>query len=159
MPTVYTTGLDDDGRSCVRSRRELTMGNGVYEALRLDEAVTPIAASGQDVPLLAAMTPEGGAYYNVFAWAPGAGTEMHRTISTDVDVVLQGSVELGLETETVMLQAGDIAILHGNAHSWRGGPEGGIILYNLLAGSPTGFDVGRDGERHAELEEARAKQE
>ena len=93
MPTVYTIGIDAAGRSHVAHKRDITMENGVYEVLRIEEPIVPITASSPDVPLLAAMTAEGGAYYNVFAWAPGAGTELHRTTSIDVDDLAS---ELGL---------------------------------------------------------------
>lgn len=143
MPTLFVTGLDDAGRSFVAERRELSNEEPYFEALRL-APVMPIAASSPEVALLAAPTRPGGAVVNIFPWLPGQRTGMHRTVTTDIDVVLQGSVTMTLEAETVVLNAGDCAILSGVAHAWESGPEGAIVMYCLVAGEPTGADVGRE---------------
>jgi len=158
MPTVYITGIDDQGRSCVLERHEISSASGPLEVLRLDDAVAAVPATSPGVELLAPLTAEGGAFYNIFSWAPDQGTGLHRTVSHDVDVVLQGTVELGLEAETVRLHAGDVVVLRGHAHSWKGGPGGGIMLYSLIAGRPTGTDIDREVAPHKELDEARRGQ-
>jgi mannose-6-phosphate isomerase-like protein (cupin superfamily) len=93
--------------------------------------------------LLDSVTPPGGAVYNIYIWRPGECTAMHRTITTDFDVVLQGSIDMVLESETVTLRAGDCAVLPGVAHAWSAGPDGAIVMYNLVAGEASGRDLDR----------------
>lgn len=144
MPTLFVTGLDASGRSHVAERRAIDPDAGWFEALRLADPVTVIPASSPEVTLLAAPTVPGGLIVNVFPWTAGQRTPMHRTVTTDIDVVLQGSLTMHLETESVELTAGDCAILAGVAHAWESGPDGAIALYCLVAGQATGTDVGRE---------------
>ena len=45
---------------------------------------------------------------------------MHRTMSLDYGVVLQGEVELLLDSgEVRLLAAGDVAVQRGTMHAWR----------------------------------------
>ncbi|KFA68139.1 hypothetical protein S40285_09078 [Stachybotrys chlorohalonatus IBT 40285] len=51
---------------------------------------------------------------------PGAISPMHRTVSLDYGVVLEGYVELILDSgETRILARGDVCIQRGTMHSWR----------------------------------------
>lgn len=51
---------------------------------------------------------------------PGALSPMHRTVSLDYGVVLEGEVELVLDSgETRLLKRGDVAIQRGTNHAWR----------------------------------------
>ena len=52
--------------------------------------------------------------------APGATSPMHRTVSLDYGVVLEGEVELVLDSgEKRLLQRGDVAIQRGTNHAWK----------------------------------------
>jgi len=45
---------------------------------------------------------------------------MHRTVSLDYGVVLEGEVELVLDSgETRVLRRGDVAVQRATAHAWR----------------------------------------
>lgn len=45
---------------------------------------------------------------------------MHRTVSLDYGVVLEGEVELVLDSgETRLLKRGDVAVQRGTNHAWR----------------------------------------
>lgn len=57
-------------------------------------------------------------------YRPGASIGMHRTDTVDCDVVIAGSITLGLEAEEVVLSAGDLVVIPGQAHAWRAGPNG-----------------------------------
>lgn len=125
IPTLYLAGVNDHGKSCVVERRELTTKDGYFEAYRLEQAIVSLPASSPEAELLAAPTPPGGAVVNIFPWHRGEGTGMHRTITTDIDVVLQGSVTLTLEMESIELRVGDCAVLPAVAHAWGSGPTAG----------------------------------
>lgn len=143
MPFVYVTGVDEEGRSCVLERREAVLGGETFMALRLEDPVPRMPERGGDAALLDSATQPGGAVYNIYVWRPGESTPMHRTITTDVDVVLQGTIDMVLDAETVTLRAGDCAVLPGVAHAWAAGPEGAIVMFNLVAGEASGDDVDR----------------
>jgi quercetin dioxygenase-like cupin family protein len=148
MPTLYITGLTEEGLSTVVERRELLVeGGGHVEALRLADTAARLPEGSSDVVLLESPTAPGGSLFNVFTWEPGQRTPMHRTITTDFDAVLHGSVDMALETETVTLEAGDCAVLPGIAHAWISGPQGAIVLYALLSGHASGADLDRPREQ------------
>lgn len=144
MPTLFVTGLNSAGRSHVLERRVIDPRGGWFEALRLADPITAVPASSPEVVLLAAPTVPGGLIVNIYPWLAGQRTEMHRTITTDIDVVLQGSLTMHLEEESVELTAGDCVILPGVSHAWESGPDGAIAMYCLVAGEATGADIGRD---------------
>lgn len=143
MPTLYITGLGPAGKSCVLKQQELSPEGDVFEALRFGAAATQLPEGGESAMLLESPTSPGGSVYNIYPWRPGQRTPMHRTITIDVDVVLQGSLLMELESEEVELRVGDCVIIPGIPHAWVSGPDGAVVLYNLVAASPTGADIGR----------------
>jgi len=51
---------------------------------------------------------------------PGATCAMHRTVSLDYGVVLEGEVECVLDSgETRLLRRGDVCVQRGTMHAWR----------------------------------------
>lgn len=55
---------------------------------------------------------------------PGLLSPMHRTVSLDYGVVLEGEVELVLDSgETRLLKRGDVAVQRGTNHAWRNTSE------------------------------------
>jgi quercetin dioxygenase-like cupin family protein len=66
------------------------------------------------------LTIPGGTILRVCNFAPGSTTAMHRTTSLDYGIVLEGEVELVLDSgEVRLLKAGDIAVQRGTMHAWR----------------------------------------
>ncbi|KAI9149639.1 Cupin-domain-containing oxidoreductase virC [Paramyrothecium foliicola] len=52
--------------------------------------------------------------------SPGLVSPMHRTVSLDYGVVLEGEVELVLDSgETKIMKRGDVCIQRGTMHAWR----------------------------------------
>ncbi|KAF2021430.1 hypothetical protein BU24DRAFT_487854 [Aaosphaeria arxii CBS 175.79] len=52
--------------------------------------------------------------------APGHLSPMHRTVSLDYGVVIEGEIELVLDSgETRQMSRGDVAIQRGTMHAWR----------------------------------------
>lgn len=62
----------------------------------------------------------GGTVLRYVDMQPGALSPMHRTVSLDYGVVLEGEVELVLDSgETRKMRRGDVAIQRGTMHAWR----------------------------------------
>ncbi|KAJ4347344.1 uncharacterized protein N0V89_011285 [Didymosphaeria variabile] len=69
---------------------------------------------------LPGITIPGGTVLRVVDMNPGSISPMHRTISLDYGVVLEGEVELMLDSgETRLLKRGDITIQRATNHAWR----------------------------------------
>jgi quercetin dioxygenase-like cupin family protein len=54
---------------------------------------------------------------------------MHVTNTLDINVVISGQLTLLLEEgQSVTLAQGDAVVLRGNAHGWKAGPSGAVVL-------------------------------
>jgi quercetin dioxygenase-like cupin family protein len=80
----------------------------------------------------------GAARWRIFEFSPGLVYDMHRTATVDFDVVIDGSVTLGLDHQKVQLGPGDGALLRGDRHSWQAGPQGCRMLIALLGAAAQG---------------------
>ena len=61
-----------------------------------------------------------GTVCRVVDMSPGLRCAMHRTVSLDYGVVLEGEVELILDSgETRILKRGDVAVQRGTNHAWK----------------------------------------
>lgn len=99
------------------------------------------------------ITIPGGTVCRLVDMQPGALSPMHRTVSLDFGVVLEGEVELLLDSgEVKLLKRGDVAVQRGTNHAWRNvTPDGkwARMLYVLqeaepivIAGKPLDEDYG-----------------
>lgn len=62
----------------------------------------------------------GGTVLRFVDMEPGALSPMHRTVSLDYGVVIEGEVQLVLDSgETRVLKRGDVAIQRGTMHAWK----------------------------------------
>jgi quercetin dioxygenase-like cupin family protein len=62
----------------------------------------------------------GGTVLRFVDMEPGSLSSMHRTVSLDYGVVIEGEVELILDSgETRLLKRGDVAIQRGTMHAWK----------------------------------------
>ncbi|KAK8160894.1 hypothetical protein BKA80DRAFT_276242 [Phyllosticta citrichinensis] len=80
---------------------------------------------------------------------PGATSPMHRTISLDYGVVLEGDVELILDSgEKRLMKRGDISIQRGTNHAWKNMSDEhwARMLYVLLPVHP--IEIG--GQKYGE---------
>jgi quercetin dioxygenase-like cupin family protein len=65
-----------------------------------------------------------GAVLRYFDVAPGNNEYMHRTLSIDFAVCVEGKMELKLDSgETRIMEPGDVVIQRGTMHSWRNPSE------------------------------------
>lgn len=83
---------------------------------------------------------------------PGHTSPMHRTVSLDYGIVIEGEVELILDSgEKRAMKPGDIAIQRGTMHAWRNmsDTKWARMLYVLLPAKPlevAGEKLGEDLE-------------
>jgi quercetin dioxygenase-like cupin family protein len=76
--------------------------------------------------------PAGSTKWIITTMAPGAGAPMHATPTVDYGLVIAGDIELGLETGSVTLAAGDAVVMNAVQHSWLAGPHGCTIATVLV---------------------------
>lgn len=127
------TGVDAEGRSRVDSEQPVpasaTWKNGGAEGLDfwiIRELPTPLTGPIEPTPDWHGgnRAPSGGAFGRLLTWAPGFAYPRHTTPTLDFILVLSGRLELILDTESRLLNAGDVVIQRGTAHAWRvPGPE------------------------------------
>lgn len=94
---------------------------------------------------LPGLTIPGGSVLRIVDMAPDSLSPMHRTVSLDYGVVLEGEVELVLDSgESRHLKRGDIAIQRGTSHAWRNPSktEWGRVLFVLQESRPVQVDGG-----------------
>jgi quercetin dioxygenase-like cupin family protein len=66
----------------------------------------------------------GGTVCRIVDFAPGYDCMMHRTQSLDFGVVLEGAIELVLDSgEKQLMQRGDVAVQRGTMHAWKNPSE------------------------------------
>ncbi|KAK4986147.1 hypothetical protein LTR50_005519 [Elasticomyces elasticus] len=66
------------------------------------------------------LTVAGGTVLRHVDLAPDTTSAMHRTVSLDYGVVLEGEVELLLDSgEKRLMRRGDVAVQRGTMHAWR----------------------------------------
>lgn len=85
---------------------------------------------------------------------------MHRTVSLDYGVVLEGEIELVLDSgESRIMKRGDVSVQRGTNHLWknRSQTEWGRMLYVLQEAKPIEINGKRLGEEYgAGLENVKA---
>jgi quercetin dioxygenase-like cupin family protein len=136
-----TTGVDEDGRSRLIELRSLDLvGNprapGVQSAVVAETASSPPPSR----PAGKASTSDLGVKPGLLRWfvveyEANLEIPMHHTDTVDFDIVLDGSLVLGLDDGEHLLQTDDILIVNGVDHSWRAGPSG-CRLSVLSIGTP-----------------------
>ena len=115
-----------------------------------DEAdIAAYAAHLADPP---ALTVPHGSVGRVVDFPPGYTSPMHRTLSLDLGIVIEGEIELILDGGgTRVLKRGDVAVQRGTNHAWRNATpeEGGWarVFYVLQDAEP--IELG-DGMRLGE---------
>ncbi|KIW14286.1 hypothetical protein PV08_07068 [Exophiala spinifera] len=81
----------------------------------------------------------GGTVLRIVDMRPGALSPMHRTVSLDYGVVLEGEVELVLDSgEKRLMRRGDVAVQRGTNHAWKNASstEWARMLYVLQEAQP-----------------------
>jgi len=126
-PRRVVTSIDGQGRSRIQSDQPLVTG-----AVSADRPVStdfwvvrrlPTSVTGPLEPTPdwkgGNQAPTGGVIGRLLTWPPGFSYPRHTTPSLDFIVILSGALELILDAESKVLNAGDVAIQRGTAHAWR----------------------------------------
>lgn len=131
--TTYITGHDTSGKAIVQSTREgswqtlaeNTLGfNVVYSTSEFPPSLNDDKDLRTHDELIASkklglVNPK-GTVCRMVEFAPETGPLMHRTQSLDYGIVIEGTMEMVLDSgEVKLLYRGDTAIQRGTMHGWR----------------------------------------
>lgn len=92
----------------------------------------------------------GGVVLRYVDYHPGADPVWHRTVTLDFGVVIEGEIELELESgEKRLMKRGDVAVQRGTYHCWRNPSKTQFAraLYVALDSKPVVVDGHELGER------------
>lgn len=132
--TAYLTGHDETtGKAIIQSTRPANwvpfddnkMGfNVIYTTSEFPASLNSNADLTKHDDLLSSkqlgLVSPGGTVCRIVDFAPGYECMMHRTQSLDYGVVLEGSIEMLLDSEQKqVLQRGDVAVQRSTMHAWR----------------------------------------
>ena len=125
---LLVTGVDEAGRSCVTSDRQIECAELIpglsVDALSRTKQVPPAPRPAGHGELVDLGVAPGQAGWALWRFDAGAEVGMHHTDSMDFDVVLEGSIELILDDGAHPLAVGDCVVVTGVDHAWRAGPQG-----------------------------------
>ncbi|EPE04164.1 cupin domain protein [Ophiostoma piceae UAMH 11346] len=134
-PVVFVTGHDDAGKAVLHSRRPVEWMSYDNADMQMSVAWTtpqfPVKVDGdQDITAHDALMAKGsiglvspgGTVLRYVDLSPGYECLMHRTVSVDYGIVLEGTVVSKLEnTETgkqTVMRRGDVMVQRATMHSW-----------------------------------------
>ena len=72
----------------------------------------------------------------IVGFDPGAFFDLHHTDTIDLDIVVDGTLELTLEDGAHQLVAGDAVVVTGVDHGWRAGPDGCRLSVTVIGTPP-----------------------
>lgn len=172
LPQVSThvTGHDaETGKAVIQSSREgfwqsydndkMTF-NVVYTTSEFPPQMNDDKDIAQHDALMASgklgLVNPGGVVCRMVDFSPAYECIMHRTQSLDFGLVLEGEIEMVLDSgETKLMKRGDVAVQRGTMHAWRNPSSTQwarmyFILQNsqklTLGGNELGEDLGRGAE-------------
>ncbi|KAL4790684.1 Alpha/Beta hydrolase protein [Aspergillus venezuelensis] len=171
----YITTHTEDGKAVFSSAIDEAMPvtpipDGAHFSLAYTTSTTPASISNEsDITSYSKSLEPGnspglvissGSVCRIVDMPPGALSPMHRTVSLDYGVVLEGTVALELDSgEKRIMKRGDVAVQRGTNHAWRNLSESGWarMLYVLLpaekvvtGGRELGEELGDMGIRSSE---------
>ena len=106
-----------------------------------------IAAYASHLSSPPGLTLPNGAVGRMVDYPPGYTSPMHRTQSLDFGIVIEGEIELLLDSgEIRLLKRGDVAVQRGTSHAWRNATmeqgKWARMFYVLMAAEPVMLDGG-----------------
>ena len=133
------TGVDNQGRSCVVTDVAVEFavredrGVVAVEQLYVTDGLPPrLHAVGKADRFDTGLGP--GLRWTITRWEPGSEWPPHYTDTIDLDIVLDGTIELVLDDGAHRLEPGDSVVVHGVDHAWRVG-EDGCTMYVAMIGA------------------------
>jgi quercetin dioxygenase-like cupin family protein len=163
-PNRYITTHDADGKAVIDQSLpapapfySLGAGDAAFALCYTTTSFPATLANGADTAAYETflqqppgLTVSQGTVLRYVDMPPGATSPMHRTVSLDYGVVLEGEVELVLDSgETRAMRRGDIAVQRATMHAWRNlsATEWARMLYVLQPVQPltvAGVELGED---------------
>ncbi|KAK6227223.1 cupin [Colletotrichum tabaci] len=151
-PQRFITDHTPDGKAIFNTTLpteipQQTVGGDVNFYLGYTTEQTPVSLTGnKDVESYAARLANppgivipGGSVVRIVDMPPSSLSPMHRTVSLDYGVVLEGEVDLVLDSgETRRMRRGDVSVQRGTMHAWRNVSETqwSRMLYVLQESEP-----------------------
>jgi quercetin dioxygenase-like cupin family protein len=84
--------------------------------------------------------PAGGTRFCVIDFPPGNHPHMHRTETIDYVIVIEGEIEMDMDSSTVKLKQGDIMVQRGTNHAWANrSSKRARVAFVLVDGQPLGI--------------------
>ncbi|KAL2833580.1 hypothetical protein BJY01DRAFT_90830 [Aspergillus pseudoustus] len=137
QPTTHITAHDSDGKAIVSSSQPFAWKQ--FDARKMAFSVVYTTSTfpanltdGADLKAHSEVLSKGqlglvnpnGTVLRCVDFAPGYSCMMHRTKSLDYGIVLEGRIEMVLDSgEVTELRRGDVAVQRGTMHQWRNPSE------------------------------------
>jgi mannose-6-phosphate isomerase-like protein (cupin superfamily) len=142
-PRRVVTGLAEDGRSTIIIDGPVPQPAPVANLIWRSASVPADNSGSTDMggAFDMAMLHDGGTNFIYTELPPGLeqGALMHATDTIDYLVVISGEVTLVLESEEVVLRAGDFIVDRGINHGWRNdGEEPAVYVSVTIPAKPVG---------------------
>lgn len=151
-PQRFITDHSPDGKAVFNTTiaqeiPQQTIGGDARFYLGYTTEQTPVSLAGDaDVKAYAerlanppGIVIPGGSVVRIVDMPPAALSPMHRTVSLDYGVVLEGEVDLVLDSgETRRMRRGDVSVQRATMHAWKNVSETGWarMLYVLQESQP-----------------------
>jgi quercetin dioxygenase-like cupin family protein len=124
----FVTGHDGKGIAKVIKQGPATNAKypspGTVSTLIWSTDQTPADISiGEDIEdlgarILGTAPHANGTRFAVIDFPPGNEARMHRTETIDYVIVLEGEIEMDMDSSTVKMKAGDVMVQRGTNHAW-----------------------------------------
>jgi quercetin dioxygenase-like cupin family protein len=115
-------------------------------------AAIPIGEKPEDMGarIIGTAPPRNGSRFAVIDFPPGSHPHMHRTETLDYVIVIEGEIEMDMDTSTVKLKAGDTMIQRGTNHAWANrSSERARVAFVLIDAEPLGIGAPITGSQSA----------
>lgn len=76
-----------------------------------------------------------GTVLRIVRYEPGVAARRHRTNSIDYAIIISGSLQVELDTQTVDLHAGDVLVQRGTIHNWANKGSSPCVVAFVLVGA------------------------
>lgn len=76
-----------------------------------------------------------GTVLRIVRYEPGVAARRHRTNSIDYAIIISGSLQVELDTQTVDLHAGDVLVQRGTIHNWANTSSQPCVVAFVLIGA------------------------
>lgn len=146
----FVTGHDGAGFAKVITQGPATNAKhpspGTVSTLIWSTDRTPADISiGEDIEdlgarILGTAPPANGTRFAVIDFPPGNEARMHRTETIDYVIVLEGEIEMDMDSSTVKMKAGDVMVQRGTNHAWANrSDKRARIAFVLIDAVPLGI--------------------